>query len=335
MTPQISVIICTYKPQREYFEPCLHAVAALDVSELNVEVVLVDNNSPEPIENQKYVSDFIQKSNVKLIKETKQGLSYARIAGVANTTAPIVVFFDDDNAPASDYLQVVKKYFDTYSFLGILGPGNVEVVFNSPPLPNREHFLRGIFQEKHMKRFEYASVSEHSGVYPPGTGISMLRLVFDEYRQNLEKGNYKTTGRKGNSMTSSEDVQIVFTCVLKKLAVGTAPELYVKHLTPENRCTIKYVKRLRFGQIISFHTAIKEVLPEKGNEIEQNSLACTNFKFIFAFSILFFKYLLFGKIFEFNYHLAYKTGWYAGVNLAADKPIPMLVNYIIKLLKLN
>ena len=331
----ISVIICTYKPQREYFEPCLHAVAALDVSELNVEVVLVDNNSPEPIENQTYISDFIQRNNVKLIKETKQGLSYARIAGVANTTAPIVVFFDDDNAPASDYLQKVKKYFDTYSFLGILGPGNVEVLYLNQLITKRLEELRYMFQEKHTNAFEYACIPDSVRCYPPGTGFVVRREVLMIYANDVIQYNYQTTGRSGNNLIGAEDIQIILTSVKMNLAIGVAPELKIKHLTPEKRTQISYLKKLRYGNIKSYFPAIIEVFPEKREDINAMQSGLSGIRLLLSFIILIMNVIKTGNVTNFHLNLSYKLGWYAGIYCASKSQLPWLAKILIKMNKLE
>lgn len=79
-----SIIICTYNPDERLLKRCLSAITQLDISGLRAEVILVDNNSTEPLSGLSYIKDFLtKKKETKFIEVKEQGLSYARMGGIA------------------------------------------------------------------------------------------------------------------------------------------------------------------------------------------------------------------------------------------------------------
>jgi GT2 family glycosyltransferase len=72
---------------------CLEALAANDLSD--AEVVLVDNGSPQPLDNIGRSFPF-----VRIVTEPRKGAAHARNRGVAETKAPILCFLDCDCVPA-------------------------------------------------------------------------------------------------------------------------------------------------------------------------------------------------------------------------------------------
>ena len=67
----------------------------------------------------------------------------------------------------------------------------------------------------------------------------MDHLVEDPVRMEL--------GRKGTSLTSGEDIDMVFTVMDSQYAVGYFPQLKLDHIIPSERFALGYLKRLIFG----------------------------------------------------------------------------------------
>lgn len=105
-----SIIICTYNPDELLLKRCLSAVTHLIVGGFTAEVILVDNNSKEPLIDVNYVQDFIKNTpDSKLLLVKEQGLSHARIAGIQESKGRWIVFFDDDNEPDAAYLTALDE----------------------------------------------------------------------------------------------------------------------------------------------------------------------------------------------------------------------------------
>ncbi len=90
MSIETSFIIPAYNAQRS-IKDCLDSIYAQVVSSESYEVLLVDNNSLD--QTVAIASSF---SRLKIIKEPKQGRSYARNAGASNAKGKFLAFIDSD-----------------------------------------------------------------------------------------------------------------------------------------------------------------------------------------------------------------------------------------------
>src|SRR5829696_8579496 len=96
--PKLSVVICTYNPDDKIFGQCLAGIIAASKRLAPNEILIIDNNSAEPVRSKEFVRDFIvQVSSAKVINETKQGLTPARLRGIKETSGDLIIFIDDDN----------------------------------------------------------------------------------------------------------------------------------------------------------------------------------------------------------------------------------------------
>src|SRR6516162_11213107 len=91
----VSVIICTYNRQH-LLKAALKSILSQQADGLRYEVVVVDNNSTD--DTRQVIETFMGRgaTNLRYLFEGRQGLSYARNAGVAVSRSPIVAFTDDD-----------------------------------------------------------------------------------------------------------------------------------------------------------------------------------------------------------------------------------------------
>lgn len=256
----ISIIICSYKPDSEIFSRVLKSVAKLETGSFDAELILVDNNSPEPIE-QKF-SELLSAIPIRLkvVRELKSGLTNARLAGFENSAGEILVFFDDDNEPEPDYLIEVISAFRQFPNAGVLGPGNISVEFMGNP-PGWISYNKAYFQERHYTAPRYACAEHWMDFYPPGTGQSMRRIIFSRYYDLVKNGSLSATDRTGKSLSSAGDVQLVFEAVKMNYAAGVFPGMKLRHLISENKTNSSYLRRLLFGMASSYPEAYAECFP--------------------------------------------------------------------------
>src|SRR5262245_61716846 len=90
---QYSVIIPTFaRPQR--LASCLAAVAKLQFPKDQYEVIVVDDGSPEPLDNT--VEPFRAELKLSLARQPNAGPAAARNAGAARAVGGYLAFTDDD-----------------------------------------------------------------------------------------------------------------------------------------------------------------------------------------------------------------------------------------------
>ena len=108
VTPKISVVVPIYKVEG-CLAWCLDSLLAQDMSDW--EGVLVNDGSPDG--SRDIAAAYCEKdTRFKLVDKPNGGLSSARNAGIAASTAPIVAFLDSDDRFTSDACRVIVDAFE-------------------------------------------------------------------------------------------------------------------------------------------------------------------------------------------------------------------------------
>jgi hypothetical protein len=268
--PSISILICSYNPFEKIFRRTLKSVECLIIpTDVPVECIIIDNNSTIPIGQLDYVREFLDRCPwAKVIQEMQQGLTFARIAGFHAANNSFILFVDDDNELSSTYLKAIVELFKEYSVVGAWGPGNVNVEFMGEVSDWFRERFKDLYQERHAKYHEYGLVRETwNSCYPFGTGLVLRREIMDKYCDEVKNGTLCSSDRKGKSLSSGGDNQIVWEGIKMGYAAGVAPTLVVNHLIPPNRSTLDYVKRLSFGTANSYFPSIVSSFPEMKSSV--------------------------------------------------------------------
>src|SRR5687768_10274760 len=100
-TPALSVVICTHNPREAYLSRVLQALAGQTLARDEWELVIVDNGSNKPVVDQ---VDLSFQPNARVEREDQLGLTHARLRGIRESRGETIVFVDDDNVLAPDYL---------------------------------------------------------------------------------------------------------------------------------------------------------------------------------------------------------------------------------------
>lgn len=106
---QFSVIIPTYaRPAR--LAACLKAIANLEYPRDRFEVIVVDDGSPEPLDET--VRPVQGELRLTLLRQTNAGPAAARNAGAARASGSHLAFSDDDCEPDPRWLQAMADRFE-------------------------------------------------------------------------------------------------------------------------------------------------------------------------------------------------------------------------------
>lgn len=325
-----SIVICTYNPDERVLKRCLDAVQKFDLNNLSTEVILVDNNSKIPAKDLPYIKKYIEAiPYMYILHVEQQGVQYARIEAIKKSRGKYIVYIDYDNEPSPDYLQQLSILNKQYPQVAAWGPGHVSVDFIDGVSTKYESYARTVLQERHEQQLSFANAEEWQTCYPFGTGLCTYSSILKEYVTLAELGKFTLPGRKGNKLTSGEDTQMVLLCISKGYFAGVSPTLKLKHVIPGSRTSKQYFKRLAYGTGISYETCMLQVFPQQEKRLQQIILPPDKFarkaikKFIKA--KLSFKPF---KTFELVSFIASN----AGVYVALNKPLPSIVEKMIKYL---
>ena len=239
----ISIIVCTYN-RANYLYDALESIASNDFPRNEYEIILVNNNSTDDSEEkcQQFVTKFPD-VNLRYCTESKQGLSFARNKGIAESNGDILVFLDDDVVVKSDYLKNIKSNLDNIPDLMAFG-GKITPRFEAGHPP------------KWLNRWMYSLISATNSPdkaqkygkrkYPIGANMGFRR-------QCLEKSGYFNTelGRTGNILLGGEEKDIFLKIKALGMEIYYFPDVEIEHIIPESRTTEGYIERVGLGVGIS------------------------------------------------------------------------------------
>lgn len=118
-----SIIVCCYNSEKRLGH-VYEAIAQAQVSE-PFEVIVVDNNSTDNTGRYARSLRMLPRMvGLNVVFEPRQGLGFAREAGLRQAAGKFICFLDDDNLLPSGYLEAVKSVFDMNPSVGIVGAGS-------------------------------------------------------------------------------------------------------------------------------------------------------------------------------------------------------------------
>jgi glycosyltransferase involved in cell wall biosynthesis len=235
----ISVVLCTYNPVDAVLSRALDAILSQKLDRSAWEFLVVDNNSSPPVSARLGITD----RSVRVVREPKQGLAAARECGVNNTTGAILVFVDDDNLIAPDYLLNVRTIF-TDPKIGVVS-GTVVPEYETPPPAWFREFENGLAVRRPPTDAAYiTNIPSHNEYFPIGAGMSVRREVIESYYQSIANGDAYVPGRVGSQLSSGEDLDLDFFAINQGFLIGTVGSLKLRHVIPPDRTTPDYMSRL-------------------------------------------------------------------------------------------
>jgi len=240
---QLSVIICAHDPRADHLERVLEALRGQTLPFCNWELLLVDNASREPLAGRFSLAWHPQSRHTS---EPALGLTCARLCGIARSTGEVLVFVDDDNVLAPNYLERTAQIAASHPRLGAWS-GNVELEFESPP-PGWVNGYRSFLVERQVEHDVLISGPELAVHEPVGAGLCVRRAVAERYREELQRAEWRRIlGRRGANLMSGEDLDLALTAWDLGFTRGQFQALCLRHLIPRDRLTEEYFLRLAEG----------------------------------------------------------------------------------------
>ena len=253
--PPISVIICSHNPTRKYIERTLASLKAQTLDRSEWDLLLVDNNSSEPLSD---ACDLSWHPAGRHVREERPGLTSARIRGIAESTGELLAFFDDDNVLAPDYLVRSKALWQAQPLLGVFGSGALEPEFEEVPSPLLVPRL-SMLALRTVRKPQCAHRRTDIHCMPWGAGLCVRRAIASRYANWIKQLNVTSLGRSGERLFCGEDDVFSLMACEQGLSFGIFPELRITHLIPPRRLTEDYIIRLIHDHAFS-HTILKHLL---------------------------------------------------------------------------
>lgn len=246
--PQLTVILPTHNPHPGRLERTIAGLRGQTLPPAEWEFIVVDNASTDRTALAHL--DLAWHPSARVLPEPIPGLTPARLCGIRAARGPVLVFVDDDNVLAPDYLTGVARRFAQDPRLGAAG-GIVQPEWESPPPPWLEEF-RGLLALRDFGREAKLRTGGPAAIWPDfapvGAGMCVRREAAEVYVRALATDNTRRSlDRTGDSLASGGDCDLVFTLLHAGWSVGYFPELLLTHLIPAGRLDPGYLGRLNQG----------------------------------------------------------------------------------------
>jgi glycosyltransferase involved in cell wall biosynthesis len=236
--PDLSIIICTHNPDSNYLRRTLDGLKAQTLPLDQWELLLVDNASKERLAEH---WDLSWHPHSRHVREDELGLTPARLRGIRESKGEVVVFVDDDNVLARNYLEAAAAIARRYPDLGVFGSGDLEPEFEVQPAPE----LVPMFAMLAARRVPSALWSNNPRDFsclPWGAGLCATREIADYYLELVQSLNVnEVLDRRGQQLCSGGDDLFSWASVGRGRGFGLFPELRITHLMFAKRVSRRYL----------------------------------------------------------------------------------------------
>jgi hypothetical protein len=270
----VSVIICTHNPRGDYLRRVLDALKAQTLLKEEWELLLIDNASTEKLAG---IWDLSWHPRGRIIREDEVGLTPARLRGIKESTGELLVFVDDDNVLAPDYLSNGLKLAAEWPRLGAFG-ASISGEFEIPPPDWIVPYLEGL-AIRELDRDYWCNLGGLSPALPCGAGLCVRRQVAADYLQKANTSAFrKMLDRSGVNLSSGGDSDLAECAIDADLGTGRFTALNLLHLIPKGRLTADYIVHLYAGFAAS-HEILASLRPKPGFSSPQGWEAEARFLF--------------------------------------------------------
>lgn len=240
----LSVIICAHNPRADYLRRVLEALRAQTLPVAQWELLLIDNASKEPLAGQ---WDLSWQPQGRCLREENLGLTPARLRGIKESRGETLVFVDDDNVLARDYLEQAQAIAGAWPKLGAWG-GSCEPEFEEPPAPDVARKV-GHLALRTVDREVWCNFAADYQAVPFGAGLCVRRAVAEAYWKLAQDNQARIAlDRKGTSLASAGDLDLALTAHDVGLGTGLFPQLRLVHIIPARRVQKDYLIKLYESQ---------------------------------------------------------------------------------------
>ena len=236
---KFSVAICTWN-RAELLDRTLASLCRLRASDQEPwEIVLVDNNCTDRTGD--VVGKYADRLPLRLVREMRQGHSFARNRAVEHCRGEIVVWTDDDVVVDEDWLQHYRSLIDRTAEASFWG-GPIRPKFDAERpdwLVANWKTCQGCFAVRDLGTEVFELTADrlpYGANFAVRTGVQR-QFHFDENR-----------GRKAHSLVGDEELDVMRRMIAGGHRGFWVPQAGVEHLIPVERMTLDYVRRYFIGQ---------------------------------------------------------------------------------------
>ena len=240
--PSVSVVVCCHNSEARLPKTLSHLAQQQVPQELVWEILVVDNASTDgTIAAVHEFSRQVPAVSVRIVSEPKLGTGYARQRGMAEATLDCVLFVDDDNWLAPDYLRILAETMKEHPEIEALG--GMSTAECEIPEPAWFQQYQGWYAITGRPE-NSGNIKEELFLWTAGTGFRRDLLA----RITRKGFRFLVSGRRGDTLDAGEDHEL---CHLIRMLGGRLYRhsgLLFRHFLPARRLTWDYLRRLHYGE---------------------------------------------------------------------------------------
>jgi len=242
MTVSVSVVLCCHNSAQRLPATLQHLAAVQAPPGVDWDVLVVDNASTDDTAAcaRTLWAQAGAPAPLRVLSEPRQGLNYARWAGIRAARGDIISFVDDDNWVDTRWLEVITDVFLAEPRVGAVGAW-AEPVCEGPLPP---------WFERVQEIYACGPQGATAGPVPVargylyGAGLSIRRAAL--YALDAAGFAPHLVGRSGASLAGGEDSELCRALTGAGWTLWYEPRLRLRHFMPAGRLTIEYARRLSF-----------------------------------------------------------------------------------------
>lgn len=243
----LAIALCTHNPRREFLDRTLESLRGQTCPPSQWELLLVDNASTNSVLS---TVDLTWHPRARVVREERVGLTMARLRGIAETLTDLLLFVDDDNELAPDYVENLLRLASQHGRLGCFGAGRLEPEFEEEPLDELRPYTH-MLALRSVDRTQWSN-SPSDGAIPWGAGLAVRREVANAFAtMTTSDAQRRQLGRKGEVLHSGEDDEFSWIACGMGHGKGVFPELKITHLISATRVQLKYLLAIAEGHYYS------------------------------------------------------------------------------------
>jgi glycosyltransferase involved in cell wall biosynthesis len=235
---KISIVIATWN-RGEKLARTLASLASQTLPSPQWEAVVVNNNSTD--DTAAVFARFAASPeglglDVRMVDESRQGLSWARNRGISEARGEIIVMIDDDEVAVPGFLAAWRDFFATHP-RAVAAGGPMRACYEEGRPRWMSHFTEALAAStidlgRRVRPFP-------RGRYPIGGNMAFRREVFDRV------GMFDTSlGRAGAALLGGEEKELFGRVAAAGGEIWWVPGAAVDHLIPPSRLTGDHFRKL-------------------------------------------------------------------------------------------
>lgn len=228
----LTIAICTYNRAEKLYS-CLKSLAQQNINLDNINILIIDNNSPFDISSitKKFSDSFI---STKTIIEYDQGLSNSRNRAIKECQTPWVAFLDDDAKADKNWVRTILSTINRNDFDAFGGPYSAWLAYG--PLPSWLPSDYGTYQPTQS----YGPLQQ--GTHIPGGNCAIRLEVFKKI------GKFSNNfGMKGKSCGYGEETLLFMKMQQQGFRLGFVPDMKIEHCVLPHKYNLSWQLRSAFS----------------------------------------------------------------------------------------